>query len=130
MLLGVTGVGPKVALSVLSFMSVNQFAQAVRDNDVTGLSKIPGLGKKTSQRIILETKAKLGQDAELEAILGEKEHAAEEVEDDVIAALCALGCTWGEAKRAAMKARADLNKDATDEEVLKAALRSMARINR
>ncbi len=129
MLLGVTGVGPKVALSVMSTLSVTQFAQAIRENDVTTLSKCPGLGKKTAQRIVLELKAKLGQDAELDAILGEPVGtAADDSSDDAIAALCAMGCTLGEARRVIAKARADLGNDATDEEVVKAALRSMAKV--
>jgi Holliday junction DNA helicase RuvA len=130
MLLGVTGVGPKVALSVMSFMSVKQFGQAVRENNVAGLAKIPGLGKKTAQRIILETKAKLGQDAELDVILGESAVTPDEVSDDAIAALCALGCTLSEARRLSIKARAEVGDDAPDEEVVRAALRSIARVSR
>lgn len=125
-LLTVSGVGPKVALAILSMMSPGDFGRAVLDNDVTAFTKVGGVGKKTGQRIILEMKAKLGQDAELDAILGEPEAAPDT--DDVIAALCALGCTMGEAKRAAAGARKKLGNDAPDEELVKAALRSMAKV--
>ena len=125
-LLTVSGVGPKVALAILSMMSPGDFGRAVLDNDVTAFTKVGGVGKKTGQRIILEMKAKLGQDAELDAILGEPEAVPDT--DDVIAALCALGCTMGEAKRAAAGARKKLGNDAPDEELVKAALRSMAKV--
>lgn len=125
-LLSISGVGPKVALSVLSGMTVQAFGRAVLDNDVAAFTRISGIGKKGAQRIILEMKAKLGQDAELGAILGEKDEASPD-EDDVIAALCALGCTLGEAKKAATAARKKLGDSAPVEELIKAALRSMAK---
>jgi len=127
-LLGVTGIGPKVSLAILSAMSASQFAQAVRENDVAAFTKVAGVGKKTGQRVILEMKAKLGQDAELSAILGEQQDMASPETDDVIAALCALGCTMAEAKKAAGFARNQLGVEASAEELVKAALRSMARI--
>ena len=128
-LLGLSGVGPKVALAVLSMMSPAEFGRAIFENDVTALTKIGGVGKKSAQRIILEMKAKLGQDAELGAILGEGEAAQDAREgDDVLAALCSLGCTMAEAKRAAAKARKELPEDARDEELVRAALRSLAKV--
>ena len=128
MLLGVSGVGPKVALSILSTMSVAEVGRALRENDVTAFTKVSGVGKKGAQRIVLEMKAKLGQDAELNAILGEPEATEEPERDDVIAALCALGCTLVEAKRAAGRARQQLGNDASDEDLVKAALRSIAKV--
>src|SRR5882762_9527150 len=56
----VSGIGPKLALAVLSGMSVNNFKAAVVNSDVAAISKISGLGKKTAERIILELKDKLG----------------------------------------------------------------------
>jgi len=129
MLLAISGVGPKVALAVLSGLSPREFAEAVRESDVKAFTKIGGVGKKTGQRIILEMKARAGEDAELGALLGEiKEEEPDAQADDVIAALCALGCTAAEAKKAALKAREDLGSEASDEDLVKAALRSMARI--
>ncbi len=126
-LLSISGVGPKVALTVLSGMSVQEFGRAVLENDVNAFTRISGIGKKGAQRIILEMKTKLGQDAELSAILGEKEDVSAD-SDDVIAALCALGCTLGEAKRAAATARKSAGDNAAVEELVKAALRSMAKV--
>jgi Holliday junction DNA helicase RuvA len=127
-LLGITHVGPKVALAILSALSPSALGQAVVNNDVTAFTKAPGVGKKMAQRIVLEMKAKLGQDAELEAILGEGPAQAIAEADDVIEALCSLGCTQAEATRAAVIARKQVGDDAPDEEVVRAALRSMARI--
>ena len=126
MLLGVTGIGPKVSLAVLSVMSVGEFGRAVLENDVRAFEKVGGVGKKTAQRIVLEMKAKLGQDTELSAILGESSETAAET-DDVIAALCSLGCTMAEAKKAAAGARKQLGAEATPEDLVRAALRSLAR---
>lgn len=58
-LLGVTGVGPKLALAILSGMPVERFAEAIYGEDVDMLATIPGLGKKTASRLVLELKGKL-----------------------------------------------------------------------
>ncbi len=128
MLLGVSGIGPKVALAILSTISVPEFGRAILDSDVDAFTKVAGVGKKTAQRLVLEMKAKLGQDAELSAILGEEPVAEDETSDDVIAALLSLGCTSVEAKKAAAGARKRLGGDARDEELVKNALRSMAKV--
>lgn len=129
MLLSVQNVGPKVALSVLSAFSLQQFAQALHDNDVKALTKAPGVGTKMAQRILVEIKTKLGQEPELNAILGAPKAAEEEVSgDDVYEALVSMGCTPVEAKKAATAARKEVGVDAKDEDVLRVALRSLARV--
>jgi Holliday junction DNA helicase RuvA len=126
-LLSVSGIGPKVAMAVLSGMTAQEFGRAILENDLNAFTKISGIGKKGAQRIILEMKAKLKQDADLNAILGEAEEATPD-SDDVIAALCSLGCTLGEAKRAAAAARKKLGEGASDEDLVRAALQSMAKV--
>jgi len=128
LLLGIGGVGPKVALAILSTLGVADFRRAVLENDVTSITRVNGVGKKGAQRIVLETKSKLGQDTELDALLGDAVPGAPSESDDVVAALCALGCTLSEAHGAANKARAEVGADAADEDVVKAALRSMAKV--
>lgn len=129
LLLSISGVGPKVALAVLSAFSVPEFGRAVMENDVTAFTRAPGVGKKLAQRIILETRSKMGQDTELGALLGEPKAGEESVEgDDVYEALISLGCTPLEAKKAASAARKALGPGAKDEEVVRAALRSMAKV--
>ncbi len=128
LLLGITGVGPKVALSVLSTLPPSAFAPAIQSNDVTAFTRAPGVGKKMAQRIVLEAKTKLGQNPELNAILGES--GAETVSvsgDDAYEALISLGCTAQEAKKAVVLARTELGPQATDEDVVRTALRSLAR---
>ncbi len=128
-LLTLTGIGPKVAQAVLSAMTVQEVGRAVMESDVAAFTKVGGIGKKGAQRIVLEMKSKLGQDAELSAILGEemKEEEADPAVDDVIAALCALGCTLGEARRASASAREKLGASASDEELVRAALQSLVK---
>lgn len=128
LLLGISGIGPKVALAILSAMSPSEFGRAIMDSDVAALTKVGGVGKKTAQRVVLEVKAKLGQDTELSAILGEEVEPDDADSDDVIAALLSLGCTHGEAKKAAARARKELGNDAADEELVRSALRSMAKV--
>ena len=128
MLLSVSGIGPKVALAILSGLSPSAFGRAITDSDVPAFTAIGGVGKKTAQRIILEMKAKLGQDAELDAILGEHTATDDLEEDDAIAALVSLGCSVQEAKVATTFARDRLDDDAPDEEVVREALRSLAKV--
>lgn len=66
LLLSVSGVGPKTAYSVISYTKVDQLLNAVKNNDLSYFSKIPGLGKKTAMKIILELSQKLDQEFKLE----------------------------------------------------------------
>jgi Holliday junction DNA helicase RuvA len=128
-LLSINKVGPKVALSVLSSLSVQSFGQAVLENDVKAFTKIPGVGKAMAQRLILEIKTKLKQNPDLNAIIGEPESASVEPEgDDAYEALLSLGCTPQEARKATLAARQKLGDDAKDEDVVRAALQSMAKV--
>lgn len=128
MLLSINGIGPKVALSFLSALTPAEFGQAIMASDVTAITKVPGVGKKTAQRVVLEFKAKMGQDAELSAILGEDIDFDDAGSDDVQAALISLGCTPQEAKKSAAKARKELGKKASDEDLVKSALRAMSKV--
>ena len=121
MLLSISGVGPKVALAVLSGLTPDKFRKAIMGNDVQALSSISGIGKKTAQRIILEIKGKLGEDAEIERILGEEETPLRD--SDVAQALMKLGCTASQARNAVRKARDETPEGATIEEQIKTALK-------
>jgi len=127
-LLGITGIGPRMALAILSAMSITEFRRAVLESDVNAFTKVSGVGKKTAQRVVLELKTRMGEDAELSAILGEQVESGQPETDDVIAALCSLGCTLGEARKAAATARKQLGADAAIEELVRIALRSLARV--
>ena len=69
MLIGVSGVGPKAAMSILSIFTPERFAFAVSGEDVKGLSKAPGVGAKTAARIVLELKDKLAKDSSVKPLL-------------------------------------------------------------
>jgi len=86
-LLGITGVGPKLGLAILSGMPVQRFVEAVHNEDLSLLSTIPGLGKKTAARLVLELKGKLPSLGEDGAPLSQKHSEAE----DAISALVNLG---------------------------------------
>ncbi len=97
----VSGIGPKLALAVLSGMSVNNFKAAVVNSDVASLSKISGLGKKTAERIILELKDKLGVAAAWEAASAMHAPTPEQEQaNEAVLALIALGYKQVEAHKA------------------------------
>ena len=97
-LIKISGVGPRTALSILSGMGVADLAQAVSLQDAGRLVKVPGIGKKTAERLLLELKGKLGAD------VGVRAHAANDNQADILQALLALGYNDMEAA-AALKAR-------------------------
>ena len=122
MLLSASGVGPSLALKILSGMSVEELVPAIRGSDLVRLTKIPGVGRKTAERMVVELKDRL----EIVAAEAEKPAAASPagVEADVISALVNLGYEGraaegavGEAKRAAGTANF--------EKLLRAALQSL-----
>ena len=118
----VSGVGPKTALQVLSTLSVHDLSIALVTGDAQALSRAPGIGKKTAQRLLLELKDKV-EDAELTsgggaaALNAQSEPAAEAIE-----ALMALGYASSEAARAV--ARVADKAQATDE-IIRLALKGM-----
>src|ERR1043166_9123300 len=88
----VSGIGPKLALAVLSGMSVNHFKAAVVNNDVASLSKISGVGKKTAERMVLELKDRVGVAAAWEASSAAHAPTPEQKEaNEAVLALIALG---------------------------------------
>ena len=99
LLLGVSGIGAKGALTILSNITPSQFALAVISNNVDILKKLPGIGAKTAQRVILELKDKLKKEQEIDIVQGEEEvtfkHVIEEDEkvSEAISALQVLGYT-------------------------------------
>ncbi len=115
-LLGISGVGPRLALSVLSMFSAQDLAAAVATADVDAFSRVPGVGKKTAGRIVLELKGQLGQELE---VSGSVEGAAQ-----VIEALTALGYSLVEAREAAATLPPD--PELTLEERVRAALDRLA----
>jgi Holliday junction DNA helicase RuvA len=98
LLVKISGIGPRTALSVLSGLSVGDLAQAVTAQDPGRIVKVPGIGKKTAERLLLELKGKLGPDLALPAGALRSDAQA-----DIVQALVALGYNEREAN-AALKA--------------------------
>jgi Holliday junction DNA helicase RuvA len=115
LLIGVSGVGPKVALAILSVMSPDRFALALTSGDTDAFSHVPGVGKKTAARIILDLKGKFEQDVT----------PVRSIHEDVKLALMGLGYSASEAATAA--AGIPDSADLTLEEKVRLALRHFAR---
>jgi Holliday junction DNA helicase RuvA len=116
-LIKISGVGPRTALSVLSGMSVGELSQAVTLQEAGRLIKVPGIGKKTAERLLLELKGKLGAD------IGATATQVNDAQADILQALLALGYSDKEAA-AALKA---LPADVGVSDGIKLALRALAK---
>jgi len=116
-LVKISGIGPRMALSILSGLSVAELAGAVSRQDSGRLVKVPGIGKKTAERLLLELKGKLAPD------LGLPSTPVNDTQADILQALIALGYSEREAA-AALKS---LPADASVSEGIKQALKALAR---
>ncbi|CAM3914369.1 Holliday junction branch migration protein RuvA [Bordetella tumulicola] len=93
-LIKVSGIGARIALAVLSGMSVGDLAQAITLQEPGRLTRVPGIGKKTAERLLLEMRGKLGAD------LGVAAHAIPDAQTDILNALLALGYSDKESQTA------------------------------
>ena len=122
----VSGVGPKLALAVLSGMSLDQFKSAIICSDIAAISKISGVGKKTAERMVLELKDKLGVAAGWEAAKRYQQLGSPEKNlNDAILALISLGYKQSEADREARKVVATLGVNASTEEIVRDTLKQL-----
>ena len=123
----VSGVGPKLALAVLSGMSVANFKNCVVSNDVAALSKLRGLGKKTAERIVLELRDKLGVAATWEAASSAHAPTPEQTAiNDAVLALISLGYKQVEAHQAIKKIHHSTGTPPQAEELVRQALKVLA----
>jgi holliday junction DNA helicase RuvA len=122
LLLGASGVGPSLALKILSGMAVEELVPAIRGGDVVRLTKIPGVGRKTAERMVVELKDKL----EAVTTAEEKVPASKAgVEPDVISALTNLGYDGRQAESAVTEGKRAAG-TASFEKLLKAALQALS----
>lgn len=124
LLIKINGVGPKLALALLSGMNVGDLARCIRDSDVARLVKLPGIGRKTAERLVVELRDRI--DHLVRAPDGARPRAndaARQVIEEAERALIALGYRPAEASRAVGSAYANGN---STEDVVRAALKSMA----
>ena len=124
----VSGIGPKIALNVLSGMNVAALRGAVANGDVKALAQISGVGKKTAERIVVELRDKIGAAGAWEAASAARALSAEDKKlNDTVLALLALGFKPAEAHEAARAAQAVLGAQAGVEELVRASLKKSAR---
>ena len=120
----VSGIGPKIALNILSGISVAAFRGAVANSDVKALSQISGVGKKTAERMIVELKDKIGMAGAWEASSAQRGlSAGDQRINDAVLALMALGFKQVEAHDSVRGAQAVLGTQATVEDLVRACLR-------
>ncbi|MEW6157401.1 MAG: Holliday junction branch migration protein RuvA [Verrucomicrobiota bacterium] len=120
----VSGIGPKIALNILSGMNVTAFRGAVANSDVKALASISGVGKKTAERIVVELKDKVGPAGAWEATSAERALSpADQKLNDAVLALMALGIKQVEAHDAVRAAQAMLGPQASLDELVRACLR-------
>jgi Holliday junction DNA helicase RuvA len=108
-LIGVSGIGPKLAITALSGLAAAELARVIRARDIASLTRVPGIGKKTAERIVLELRDKMeGLGAPAGAVKGPAEPVLSPDEQDVVSALANLGCQRAQAETAARKAVSEL----------------------
>lgn len=118
----VSGIGPKIAINILSRMSVETLRAAIESGDVTLLSKCPGIGKKTAERLVVELRGAFANIQNLQgaqSAIGSVSSAAA----DAVSALVALGFKLADADKAVRSASAKLPAEASTEEIVKSALK-------
>lgn len=127
LVIGVSGIGPKGGLSILSQLSPDELRFAVMSHDVKAISAAPGIGKKTAEKLIIELKDKLSIEDVLEKVSDTGRNlaaaASNQVQAEAVQALVALGYGNAEALKAVKKV--EVSEDTAVEEVLKQALKYM-----
>ena len=124
MIENVTGVGPKMALTIMSRLSLPSLESAIRMGDITTLAKCPGIGKKTAERLVVELKSKVGG-ADFAVTPGTETTGAAagaNTHRDAVSALIALGYKGADADQAVRRATLALGPDASTEALIKKAL--------
>ena len=132
-IISVTGIGPKLGITLLSGMSADELIASIRTNNLARLTLIPGVGRKTAERLILELREKIAElsSAELEEELGAKTESTEPTEDtvrgDALSALLNLGYQRSGAEKA-IDAALNEGGDITVESILRRSLKKLARV--
>ena len=128
LMISVSGIGPKVAMNILSGISSAELLEAISGGNLTRLTAIPGIGRKMAERLILELKEKVMKKMAVDAIpaADAKQKQAELMREDVLSALMNLGYKTGAARDAMEKAARDLEGEPAMDQLLKRALKILA----
>ena len=123
-LLKVNGVGPRVALAVLSGLADEEFMRCVAEEDIARLTKVPGIGRKTAERLVIEMRDKLPKEIPLPAVHANADGPAAPADpvSEAVSALVSLGYKPNEASRAV---RGIASKGLSAEEIIRQALKGM-----
>ncbi len=129
LLIGVSGIGPKGALAILSVMSTDDLRFAVLSDDAKAIAKAPGVGNKTAQRLIIELKDKLSLEDAFEQKLSHTQEAVsgnglKGIRNEAVEALVSLGYSSSEALKVLRDI--EITEDSSVEDILKQALKQMA----
>ncbi len=123
-LIGVSGIGPRSAITILSGATPQEFKKRIVSEDVKSLTVIPGIGPKTAKRIILELKEKfVSEDVDISNLVG-VDKTSDEIKD-VVQALLSLGYKRGQINEALKKLKSDNTLDGSVEELIKKVLTKM-----
>ncbi len=127
LLIGISGVGPRLALAVLSGISASELQQAISMEQVDILTRIPGVGRKTAQRIVLELKEKIQRRDQLVAVAQPAVAAgfSGEIVNEAILALLSLGYKQADAEKAVNRVLSSAKDDLSLEELIKQALKAI-----
>jgi Holliday junction DNA helicase RuvA len=121
-LIAVAGVGPKLAINILSGIEAEELIEALRASDLARLTRIPGVGRKTAERLVVELKDKMPAGVRVAA---EEGAVPGTLKDDLLSALANLGYSRGEAEKGVERALRS-NGDGRFEDLLRTALQAMA----
>lgn len=124
-LIGVSGIGPRLALSVLSGMDPDGFRMAIVGGDTKSLSRIPGVGKKTAERLVMELRESFSSGDIPSGLEALTQTAAPDPAMAAVQALVSLGLGHPEAVQAVRRAEQDAGKSATTDALVKAALKRL-----
>ena len=123
-LIKVSGVGPKMAITILSSIAADVFVQSIHDNDTATLVRLPGVGKKTAERLVIEMRDRL-KDWQLSETQNEQVQRSSHLrEQDAISALLALGYKPQEASKAVQKIA---DETSSSEDLIRLALKSLVK---
>jgi len=126
LLISVSGIGPKVALNILSSMTVKNFCSTVANSDIKGLSRLKGIGKKTAERLVLELKNKVVTISPVAKLEKEVSNSKTEEIEQAALALVQLGLKFEQASEAVRKIAKTLDeKECSTENLIKLTLASM-----
>jgi Holliday junction DNA helicase RuvA len=125
-LISISGIGPKLAISILSGAQVEELAQAIAESNLVRLTAIPGVGRKTAERLVLELKSQISPFLLPEAQAAREVGAPSPVEEDVLSALVNLGYSRASAEKVLSVVVRSAECERTFEEILRTTLRRLA----